>query len=76
MSDRICSLCNVIEDEYHCLIECPRYVNEREMHLPKVLKKNPSMFKFINVLKSDDPKLYGQVGILCFKIMKEHRKFV
>ncbi len=27
IKDRVCSLCNVIEDEFHCRIECPRYDN-------------------------------------------------
>ena len=46
--DRTCTLCNIIEDAYHCLIECPRFINERKGCLPLALKNRPSMFSFIN----------------------------
>ena len=37
---RICDTCFILEDEYHCLIECPMFFNERKMCLPsKILKK-------------------------------------
>ena len=48
IENRLCSLCNVREDEYHCMIECPRFVNERKGLLPVPLKNRPSMFEFIN----------------------------
>ena len=36
--DRLCDVCNVIEDEKHCLLECPKYVNERRERLPEWLR--------------------------------------
>ncbi len=76
IKDRLCSLCNVIEDEFHCLIECPRYSSARVGNLPNYLKKKPSMYKFINALKCDEPEICQKLGILCLKIMREHRKFI
>ena len=32
--DRKCQLCNTIEDEFHCLVECPRF---------KEIRKNVSL---------------------------------
>ena len=45
-ADRQCTLCNVIEDEYHILIICPRYVNERRGRLPEHLITNPCTRSF------------------------------
>ena len=54
IENRLCSLCNVLEDEYHCLIECPRFVTERKGLLPMSLKTRPSMFGFINFIRCDE----------------------
>ena len=35
LTDRICDLCNIIEDEFHVMIECPRYKKIREKYLPE-----------------------------------------
>ena len=29
-AERKCTLCGIIEDEYHCLVECPRHIQERK----------------------------------------------
>ena len=33
-NERVCQICGVIEDEFHCLVECPRFNNERRGLLP------------------------------------------
>ena len=76
IKDRICSLCRVVEDEFHCMIECPRYESARVGNLPTSLKRKPSMYKFINVLKCKEPEMYKTIGVLCMKVMREHRKFI
>ncbi len=47
VKERICTYCNVIEDEYHCLIKCPCYQKERDGLLAKILRRKPSMYKFV-----------------------------
>ena len=71
--DRKCNLCNVIEDEYHCLIECPRFTIVRRNCLPANLKNKPSMFDFVNFMKCLDENMYNKLGLLCFKIMKDYK---
>ena len=48
LNERVCSVCYVIEDEFHCFIECPCFVDIRKGLLPIKLKKFPSMFNFID----------------------------
>ena len=74
--NRVCSSCNVIEDEYHVLIECPRYVNERKGSMPEQLRKKPSMYEFIKYLKCENETEYRKLGLLCSRIMKGHRMYV
>jgi len=76
IENRICSHCNVIEDEYHCLIVCPRYVNERKGCVPEYLLIRPSMFAFIKYLKSECETEYRKLGLLCMRVMKEHRVYI
>ena len=39
-NDRKCDQCDDIEDEYHCLLICPKFVKERKGCLPdSVLKR-------------------------------------
>ena len=33
--DRKCNVCDVVEDEFHCLLECPRFINERSAYIPE-----------------------------------------
>ena len=72
--DRVCTLCKTIEDEFHCLIECPRYIKERKGCLPEILRKRPSMYEFIKYLKCENENYFDKMGLLCFKIMKKHRE--
>ena len=72
-TDRICELCETMEDEYHCLIECPRFVNERKGCLPLNLRNRPSMYSFIQFIQCQEKEMYNKVGLLCFKIMKEYK---
>ena len=41
--NRKCLDCNVVEDEFHCLFECPRFSEQRKI-IPNYLSKKPSLF--------------------------------
>ena len=49
-NDRKYNICNVLEDEYHCLIECPRFTNVRRNCLSITLINRLSMLKFVNLM--------------------------
>jgi len=50
-----CSLCGLpeIEDVYHCVIVCPAYDHLRKMYLKHVYYVRPSVYKFVELTKSD-----------------------
>ena len=45
---------NDLEDEFHFILICPCYSDTRKKFIRKYFYKNPSMFKFIELLKSDN----------------------
>ena len=51
--DRKCPSSKCIEDEFHCITKRHRF-NAQRKHLPNNLKKKPSMYDFISLLKSDN----------------------
>ena len=71
-----CDLCRCIEDEYHCLIECPRFNYEKEGRLPDRLYLRPSMFEFIRFLTSTVITYIKMLGSLCFKVQMEYKKYI
>ena len=71
--NRICDTCFVLEDEYHCIIECPKFTNERKSCLPSNLLKKPSMFDFVRFFKCTDKNMFHKIGLLCYKIMKAYK---
>ena len=71
--DRKCIQCNIIEDEFHCLIECPRFAMQRKGCIPDNLRKRPSVHEFLRFIKCNDSAMYNKVGLLCYRTMKEYR---
>ena len=39
---RLCSLCNVLEDEFHIINVCPRYIHLRKKYIPRNFYQKPS----------------------------------
>ena len=72
---RLCSHCKVIEDEYHCLVECIRYSDIRGKYLCRHLKKRPNVLKFIELLKCSENTDINKLSILCHKILVKYREF-
>ena len=66
----------IIENEYHCLIECPKFNNERRGLLTNELILNPSFFNFVDFLTSNDLKTQRKLALLCFKIQKEYKELL
>ena len=74
--ERLCDVCNVVEDEYHVFVECPRYSTERKQLLPTILKTRPSMNEFIKYFRCENVTEFKRVGRLCVKIQKEHKQYL
>ena len=56
--DRICSLCNSREigDEYHYVMKCTFFKNERQKFIDSTYWKNPNCIKFGSLFLCKDTK--------------------
>ena len=71
-ADRKCNICNDIEDEFHFVICCCKYIDLRKRYLPKSLYINPSMCKFINYLNCNDMSKLRKLGLFLFHAFKRY----
>ena len=74
--DRLCPICTCIEDEFHCLLECPRFNNERLGLLSDYIRKDKTIQNFVKFLSTEDLSEQRRLGILCLKVQKEYRETV
>ena len=73
---RFCSLCNVLEDEFHIINVCPRYINLREQYIPRNIYHKPSMIKLINLINCSKGKRIKTLGIFCHKVYEAYKRDV
>ena len=76
MNERLCAVCGVIESEYHCLIACPRFVNERRGRLTDGLRERPCMNELVKFFKSKSDNDLRNLGILCMNVTIEYKHYM
>ena len=70
-TNRKCTICNLndIGDEYHYLMTCPVFEEFRDLYLPDFYKNRPSVFKFIQLMTTTNPKLLFRLAKLIREIL-------
>ena len=76
-TERICNVCNSndIEDEYHFILQCPLYNDLRKKLIKIYYYRNPSVFKLIQLLTTENNKELNNLGkylIRANKIRDQH----
>ena len=71
--ERKCSTCDTVEDEYHCLIECPRFAEERK-NVTICLKCRPSMYEFTKFISNKNE--CTKAAILCKRVLNAYKEYV
>ena len=66
IDERKCSLCQVLEDEYHFVLECNVYAELRYKYIPKHYWKRQSMYKFVKLLNTTYMKILRNLSIYMF----------
>ena len=67
IEDRLCLLCNTIEDEVHFLVKCRKYENQRSLLYDNLMDKqtisvNDPDKTFINLMTNKDTDVIKAVG--------------
>ena len=68
---RLCTVCNQLEDEYHLLFECSLYNDERVAYLKPYYLRNKSMFKAVELMQEYNSKILKKLAMYihkCFEI--------
>ena len=71
--ERKCVVCGTIEDEFHVLVECGRFSNERKGCLTAELKRRRSMFEFIIFFKNKNETIQRKLALLCLRTQKKYK---
>ena len=59
---RICPVCKKLDDEYHFIIECSPLHNLRKALIPREYWHRPSMAKFIELMRCEDPQVLNKLA--------------
>lgn len=74
LNERKCKICDVLEDEFHFVLECIPYKDLRERYIHAYYWKRPNMPKFIDLLTSENEKVLKQLSTYiekAFTVRKE-----
>ena len=57
LSERNCLFCNVLEDEYHFVLECNSYNTLRKLYIPKYYRTRPNKLKMYELINAGNNKV-------------------
>ena len=67
-AERLCPVCNVIEDEYHVVLECIRFRQLRKRYIPSNFWQRPSMFKLVSLFSTNNANTLQNLAKYLYKI--------
>ena len=73
-NERLCSICNKLEDEYHFLFECKLYDELRVKYIKKYYRSRPSMFKCIDMLQSNSFCILRNLAVYAYNAFELRRQ--
>ena len=70
LNERKCIFCDVLEDEFHFVLECSSYNELRKTYISKYFWKRPNMFKFIELINSSNTRCIRRLCTFIFQAFK------
>ena len=74
--ERKCKICNQLEDEFHFFFECPIYSNLRLRYFRNYYLNRPSMFKLVELFKTNSEKQLRDLAMYIFKAFELQQNMV
>ncbi len=65
-----------IEDEYHFVCVCPAYNELRQKYIPAYYRRHASVFKFINLLRSDKKNILFNLAMFIYHAGKVRKSLL
>ena len=69
-NQRKCFFCNILEDEYHFILQCPVYLELRKKYISKYYWKRPNMFKLVELINSTNTGCIRKLCIFIYQAFK------
>ena len=66
IEERKCVYCDLLEDEFHFVLECKCYTELRNKYIPRYFFRRPSMFKFVELLNTTNTKILRNLSTYIF----------
>ena len=66
-AERLCKICNKLEDEFHFILECPVYSDLRKLYVSRYYFNRPNMYKMVELFNTTNTKLLRNQSIYIFK---------
>ena len=66
---RKCSLCNVLEDEFHFVLECNMLTELRKKYISRYYWNRPSMHKFISLINNQNQTCIRKLSTFIFQAL-------
>ena len=66
IEERKCVYCDLLEDEFHFVLECKCYTELRNKYIPRYFFRRPSMFKFVELLNTTNTKTLRNLSTYIF----------
>ena len=64
-NERLCRTCGKLDDEFHFIFECNLHDDICKQYISCYYTNNPSMYKFINLLQSENAEEIKKTGNFC-----------
>ena len=75
VNERLCSECHTLDDEFHFVCECSLFRDLRIKYLPIHYRQRPNMYKFIELMCTDNEILLRNLCTFLYKAFELKRIF-
>ena len=72
-SERVCNVCNKLEDEFHFVLECSIYFDIRKLYINSYYFKRPNMFKMVELFNTTNKKHLRNLSVYIYKAFEIRR---
>ena len=76
INERKCNFCNVLEDEFHFILECLVYREYKTQYIPSCYWKRTNMIKLKGLMESQSTVLLQKLSMYAHKSFKKREELI
>ena len=70
LNERKCRVCNVLEDEFHFILECSLFKELRKRFIKRYFSLRPNVPKFVELMTSENVKVIKDLAMYVYESLK------